>query len=78
MDRGAWRAAIYGVAQSRTRLKQLSRSTLLYKAFSTRNVFMSLFFFTVDRWLALVAQMMKYPIAMQETQVRSLGREDPL
>ena len=26
-DRGAWWAAIYGVAQSRTRLKQLSRSS---------------------------------------------------
>ena len=26
MDRGAWWAAVYGVAQSRTRLKQLSRS----------------------------------------------------
>ena len=27
MDRGAWWAAIYGVAQSRTRLKQLSSSS---------------------------------------------------
>ena len=26
-DRGAWRAAIYGVAQSRTRLKRLSSSS---------------------------------------------------
>ena len=28
-DRGAWWAAIYGVAQSRTRLKQLSSSRML-------------------------------------------------
>ena len=27
MDRGAWWAAVYGVAQSRTRLKQLSSSS---------------------------------------------------
>ena len=27
MDRGAWWAAIYGVLQSRTRLKQLSSSS---------------------------------------------------
>ena len=27
MDRGAWWAAIYGVAQSRTRLKRLSSSS---------------------------------------------------
>ena len=26
-DRGAWRAAVYGVAQSRTRLKRLSSSS---------------------------------------------------
>ena len=29
-DRGAWWAAVYGVAQSRTRLKRLSSSTLLW------------------------------------------------
>ena len=29
MDRGAWWAAIYGVAQSRTRLKRLSSSSVL-------------------------------------------------
>ena len=27
MDRGAWRATVHGVAKSRTRLKQLSRSS---------------------------------------------------
>ena len=29
MDRGAWWAAVYGVAQSRTRLKRLSSSSSL-------------------------------------------------
>ena len=30
------------------------------------------------KWLPLVVQMVKKLPAMQETQVRSLGREDPL
>ena len=29
-DGGAWRAAVYGVAQSQTRLKRLSSSSMLY------------------------------------------------
>ena len=29
-------------------------------------------------WASLVAQMVKNPLAMQETWVRSLGQEDPL
>ena len=57
-DRGAWWAAIYGVTQSRTRLKQLSSSRLSLTS--------------------LVAQTVKRLPAMWETQVRSLGREDPL
>ena len=32
MDRGAWWAAVYGVAQSQTQLKQLSSSRILYIA----------------------------------------------
>ena len=28
-DGGAWRAAVYGIAQSRTRLKQLSSSSMI-------------------------------------------------
>ena len=32
-DRGAWWAAVYGVSQSRTRLKQLSSSSSTYKGF---------------------------------------------
>ena len=31
-DRGAWWAAVYGVAQSRTRLKQLSSSSTVHQA----------------------------------------------
>ena len=31
MDRGAWWAAVYGVAQSRTRLKRLSSSSSRYR-----------------------------------------------
>ena len=31
-----------------------------------------------DSWVSLVAQMIQNPPAMQETQVRSLGREDLL
>ena len=30
-DRGAWWAAVYGVAQSQTRLKRLSSSSNIYK-----------------------------------------------
>ena len=29
-------------------------------------------------WASLVAQIVKQPLAMQETQVPSLGRDDPL
>ena len=29
-DRGAWRAAVYGVAQSQTRLKRLSSSSVKF------------------------------------------------
>ena len=55
---GAWLAAFYGVAQSRTRLKQLSSSS--------------------SSSASLVAQSVKNLPAVQETQVRSLGWEDPL
>ena len=57
---GAWWAAVYGVAQSRTRLKRLSSSS------------------SIETKAPLVAQMVKNLPAMQESWVRSLGREDPL
>ena len=33
---------------------------------------------TTNLWASLVAQMVKTPSTMQETQVQSLGQEDPL
>ena len=36
------------------------------------------FFFKFEVWASLVAQMVKNPPAVQETQVPSLGQEDPL
>ena len=63
------------------------RCTLLYEAFSTHDAFkrplcscMCGKFVLFHCWQVapLVTQTMKYPIAMQETQVQSLGREDPL
>ena len=38
MDGGAWWAAVYGVAQSRTRLKQLSSSSNLDSIFKSRDI----------------------------------------
>ena len=55
-DRGAWWAAVYGVAQSWTRLKWLSSSSSN----------------------SLVVQSVKNLLAVQETQVWSLGWEDLL
>ena len=61
-DGGAWEAAVYGVAQSRPRLKRLSSS-------SSSNVY---------RGPSPVAQLVKNLPAMQETWVQSLGWEDAL
>ena len=33
---------------------------------------------TLDSWASLIAQLVENPLAMQETPVRFLGREDPL
>ena len=63
-DGGAWWAAIYGVAQSQTQLKQLSSSSSI--------------FYGPTLTSSLVAQMIKHLPTMQESQVRSLGWEDPL
>ena len=63
-DRRAGWAAVYRVAQNRTRLKRLSSSS--------SNL--------ITRFLvaSLVAQMVKHLPTMRETWVQSLGREDPL
>ena len=37
-DREAWRAAVYGVAQSRTQLKRLSSSSILILGFPSGSV----------------------------------------
>ena len=70
-DGGAWWAAVYGVAQSQTRLKRLSRS-------SSRFVIAFLPSFSFIAWVSLVAQLLKNLPAMWETWIRSLGWEDPL
>ena len=62
-DGEAWWAAVYGVAQSQTRLKRLSSSS------SSSNV---------PREASLMAQMVKNLPVMWETWVQSLGWEDPL
>ena len=60
--RGAWWAAVYGVAQSRTRLKRFSSSSS----------------YAWGRGGFLVVQTVKNLPVMQETLVQSLGWEDPL
>ena len=65
-DGGVWRAAVYGVAQSRTWLKWLSSS-------SSSSIYVYLGF--------QGGSLIRICLPMQETQrqrVRSLGREDPL
>ena len=78
-DRGAWWAALYGVAQSRTRLKRLSSSSSS-RCFSSSEVS---FLFLVrcefyHLWTCLVAQMVKHLPAVEDIQIWSLGQEDPL
>ena len=63
-DGGAWWAAVYGVAPSRTRLKRLSSSS------SSSSIYI------IEG--SLMAQMIKNLPAMQETLARSPGQEDPL
>ena len=43
LDRGAWWAAVYGVAQSRTRLMRLSSSSSLSKGLSILLIFLKEF-----------------------------------
>ena len=70
VDRGAWWAAVYGVAQSRTRLSDFT---------FTKNKFKKKFdaFYTVE-WASLIAQLVKNLPAMQEIPVRFLGLEESL
>ena len=72
-DRGAWRAAVFGVAQSRTRLKWLSSSSSSSQCKGHR--IESLVW---EDSASLVPQMVKNLPAMQETRAWFLGREDSL
>ena len=72
-DRGAWWAAAYGVAQSRTRLKRLSSSSS-----SSSIACLSVSFLQQLASPRLVVQRLKRLPAMWETWVLSLGWEDPL
>ena len=66
MDGGAWWASVYGVAQSRTRLKRLSSNS----SSSSRTNY--------SLGTSFVAQTVKNLPVIQETWVRSLGWEDAL
>ena len=77
-DRGAWWAAIYGVAQSWTQLKRLSSSSSREeeaKPIITWRCYYCIF--SLLR-VSLVAQAVKNLPAMQEARVWSLSQEDPL
>ena len=62
MDGGAWRATVHGITKSRTRLRDVT----------------FIFIAPLPEIASLVAQTVKHLPTMWETQVRSLGREDPL
>ena len=66
MDGGAWPAIARGVTQSQAQLSDFT-FTLFFHSNTIAQVMAS-----------LVAQVVKNAPAMQETQVQSLGREDPL
>ena len=66
-DGEAWWAAVYGVAQSRTRLKRLSSSSKEGLGYPLQY-----------SWAFLVTQMVKNLPAMQETWVQFLVWEDTL
>ena len=68
-DGGAWWAIVYGVTQSRTRLKWLSSSSINFSRF-----------YLYPRASPVAQQVKNLPAMheMQETWVQSLGWEDPL
>ena len=75
-DGGAWWAAIYGVAQSLTRLMRLSSSSSSIQQHVWS--WMSVPYPHGSQGVSLVAQTVKNLPAIWETWVWSLGREDPL
>ena len=81
-DWGVWRATVHEVAKSPTRLSDQTWHTLAW--IFVLNVLLGLRVpgsspFSLGNLLtSLVAQMVKRLTTMQETQVQSLGQEDPL
>ena len=69
MDRGTWRAIVHRLTKSQTHLNDFLCSVRNIWTNNARCVFV---------WTSLVAQMVKHLSMMWETQVRSLGWEDPL
>ena len=87
MDREDWRAVIHGVAKSRTRLSDWTELNWEHYAKWKQQLSRTIHWFYVYEMsrigstrggASLVAQMVKNLPAMWETQVWSLGREDPL
>ena len=76
MDRGGWQTTVYGVAKSWTWLKWLSMYThLFHLTLDSRTTG----FEFITSWVGLPRWLSGKELpAMQETQVQSLGREDPL
>ena len=85
-DGEAWWASVYGVAQSRTRLMRFSSSSSIigiahsmqFPKVGNRIRKQQMSLCMNSKCIFPVAQMVKNLPAMQETQVRSLGQEDPL
>ena len=75
-DGGDWWAAIYGVAQSRTRLKRLSCSSSRLKHLRQTDLRMK--DTSHGTGAPLVAQLVKNLLEMQETPTWFLGQENPL
>ena len=73
MDRGAWEAAVHGVAKSRTRLIDFTLTLTRWQSHVSAFNVLSRLVMT-----SLVAQTVRSLPAMWETWVRSLGREDLL
>ena len=78
MDREAWHASIHGVTKSRTRLSDWAELRTLPSIKHSCYFMYSMVLFFPNIRAFLVAQMIKILPEMQETQVQSLGQEDPL